>query len=131
MSLPRKCGPYVNVRRDRGQAAVEFAIALPLVIMLVLGILQVAVVVRDQLALELAAREGARAASVAAAPSAAAAAAVEGATGLSGIETATSATSDSVTVTVRRTTRSQMPLLGLVIRDVELEASVTMTREPP
>jgi hypothetical protein len=36
-----------------------------------------------------------------------------------------------VTVTVRRTTRSRVPLLGLVIRDVELDASVTMAREPP
>ena len=48
--------------RDRGQAAVEFALAVPVVVVLVLGIVQLVAVVRDQLAVELAARdvEGAR-----------------------------------------------------------------------
>ena len=117
--------------RDRGQAAVEFAIALPLVVMLVLGVVQVAAIVRDQLAIELAAREGARAAAVARAPSSAAAAAASAATALRPIDTSTRVGSTSVTVTVRHTTRSQLPLIGLVIPDVDLDASVTMAREPP
>lgn len=117
--------------RDRGQAAVEFAIALPLVVMLVLGVVQVAVIVRDQLALELAAREGARAAAVARSPASAADAAASAATALRPIDTSTAVGSSSVTVTVRHTTRNHVPLLGLVIRDVDLEASVTMAREPP
>jgi Flp pilus assembly protein TadG len=117
--------------RDCGQAAVEFAIALPLVVMLVLGVIQVAVVVRDQIAVELAAREGARAAAVAASPSVAARVAAQAATSLRPIETSTVVSSSSVEVTVRYTTRSRLPGLGLVIGDVELEASVTMAREPP
>lgn len=117
--------------RDRGQAAVEFAIALPLVVMLVFGVIQVTIVVRDQLAIELAARDGARAAAASATPASAATAAALSATALRPIHTSTSASATTVTVTVRHTTRSRLPLLGLVVRDVELEASVTMVREPP
>ncbi|MFW2333522.1 TadE family protein [Ilumatobacter sp.] len=117
--------------RDRGQAAVEFAIALPLVVMLVFGVIQVTVVIRDQLAVELAAREGARAAAVAAAPSPAAARAAQASTSLRPLHTTTAASAASVTVTVRYTTRSRVPMLGLVLRDVDLSASVTMAREPP
>jgi Flp pilus assembly protein TadG len=118
-------------RRDRGQAIVEFAIALPLVVVLVLGVVQVAVVVRDQLAIELAAREGARAAAVSASPASAASAAADAATGLDPIETLTAVGATTVTVTVRHTTRTRVPLLGLAIGDVALDASVTMRREPP
>jgi Flp pilus assembly protein TadG len=117
--------------RDRGQAAVEFAIALPLVVMLVFGMVQVTVIVRDQLAIELAARDGARAAAVSATPAAAAAAAAEAATSVRPLSTDTTVGSATVTVTVRHTNRSRLPLLGLVLRDVDLEASVTMAREPP
>ena len=118
-------------RHDRGQAVVEFAIALPLVVVLVLGVVQVAVIVRDQLAIELAAREGARAAAVSATPAASAAAEADAATGLEPIETATVVGTHTVTVTVRHTTRSRVPLLGLMIGDVALDASVAMRREPP
>jgi Flp pilus assembly protein TadG len=118
-------------RHDRGQAVVEFAIALPLVVVLVLGVVQVAVIVRDQLAIELAAREGARAAAVSASPASAAGAAAEAATGLEPIDTATTVGPSTVTVTVSHTTRTRVPLLGLVIGDVALDASVTMRREPP
>ncbi len=118
-------------RRDRGQAAVEFAIALPLVVMLLLGVIQVAVVVRDQIAVEFAAREGARAASVAASPATAAQSAATRATELTPIRVTTTATHDRVVVNVDFTTRSRLPLLGLVIGDVEVSASVAMMREPP
>lgn len=117
--------------RDRGQAVVEFAIALPLVVVLVFGVLQVAVVVRNQLAIEVAARDGARAAAVSATPASAAAAAADAATGLDPIATATTVGASNVTVTVTHTTRSRVPLLGVVIGDVTLQASVTMRREPP
>lgn len=117
--------------RDRGQAAVEFAIALPLVVVLLLGVIQVVVVVRDQIAVELAAREGARAGSVAASPAAAASAAAGRATELSPLDVTTSATDDHVTVSVSFTSRNRLPILGIAIRDVDVSASVTMAREPP
>ena len=60
-----------------GQAAVELALALPVVVVLLLGMLQVALVGRDQLAVELAAREAARAAAVSADPGSAARLAVD------------------------------------------------------
>src|SRR3954471_811626 len=49
---------------ERGQATVEFAFVLPLVILAVLAVIQVGLVVRDQLGVVHAAREAARAASV-------------------------------------------------------------------
>lgn len=117
--------------RDRGQAAVEFAIALPLVVVLVLGLLQVVIVARDQIALELAAREGARAASVAADPTAAADAAARSAITLRPLELSTASTADRVTVTVRYRSVTSVPIVGAFVRDLTLTASVTMAREPP
>lgn len=116
--------------RDRGQATVEFALVLPLVAILVLGIVQLVVVARDQLAVDLAAREGARAAAVAADPTAAAAAATTAlGTDAADVSVAVTGTRVSVTVTHRATTA--VPLIGALIRDVELSSTVTMRREPP
>ena len=58
----------MNRHRQRGQATVELALALPLVCLLLLAVLQVAVVARDRLAVEHAARAAARAAAVSADP---------------------------------------------------------------
>ena len=118
-------------QRDRGQAAVEFAIALPVVVLLVLGIVQLVVVVRDQLAVELAAREAARAASVSASPDAAARRAADGATGLSPLAVATSVAGDRVTVSVEYASSTDVPLIGAFIGDITVTATVTMNREPP
>lgn len=117
--------------RDRGQATVEFALALPLVAVLVLGIVQLVVVARDQLAVELAAREAARAAAVAATPEAAATAAANAAVGLDALEVAVVASATTVTVTVRHAAETNVPLVGVLIADVDVEATVTMQREPP
>jgi Flp pilus assembly protein TadG len=118
-------------RRDRGQAAVEFAIALPLVVVLLLGIIQVVLVARDQIAIELAARDGARAASVAADPVAAAQGGALAATTLRPITVATVIGAERVTVTVAHTNTTRVPLIGTLIGDVSLSASATLAREPP
>lgn len=116
---------------DAGQAAVELALALPLVVMLVAGLAQLVVVARDQLAIEVAARDGARAAAVAAAPAAAADRAAHAAVSLRPIDVSTSVGADTVTVSVRYVNRTEAPLIGRALGDVELRASVTMAREPP
>ena len=118
-------------RQDAGQAAVEFAIALPLVVVLVLGIIQIVLVARDQIALELAARDGARAAAVAADATSAADRSARSATTLRPLEVATSVGSRRVTVTVSHTNTTGVPMIGALMGDVELTASVTMAREPP
>lgn len=61
-----------RVRSSPGQASTEFALVLPLVVVLALGLVVVGVAIRNELAVELAAREGARAASVSATPATAA-----------------------------------------------------------
>ena len=58
-------------RRDRGAAAVEMAIVMPLLLMLIFGIIEFGLLLTAQIGVTAAAREGARAATVDAAPSAA------------------------------------------------------------
>ena len=51
-------------RRDRGSATVEFALVLPILLVVSLAVVQVGLLVRDQLVLVAAARSGAREAAV-------------------------------------------------------------------
>ena len=98
--------------------------------MLVLGVLQVALVGRDRLAIELAAREGARAAAVSADPTVAARAAAERVTALRPLTVAVSVDADTVTVEVRAAATA-LPLVGAAVHGVELSATATMALEPP
>ena len=121
-----------RVRRDRGgQAAVELALALPVVVLFVLGAVQVALVARDRVAIELAAREGARAASVSADPVGAATAAARRATRLEPIDVAVELIGDTVRVTVRFVDPTDVALIGDVIAPVAMQASAVMALEPP
>lgn len=121
----------MRTHSDRGQAAVEFAVALPLVVVLLLGVIQVMLVARDQIALELAARDGARAASVAADPASAAERGARAATTLRPLTVATSVDPQHVTVSVGHTNTTGVPLIGVVIGSVDLSADVTLARDPP
>jgi Flp pilus assembly protein TadG len=102
---------------------------MPLVCLLLLGVVQVAVVVRDQLLVQHAAREAARAAAVSAAPGVSAGQ-VSGTVAV-GSSLVVAASADRVTVTVTRTTHTDVPLIGTFVPDVVLTASATMAREPP
>ena len=63
--------PLLDGRRSqRGTAAVEFALVLPLVLVVALALVQTGLLVRDRLLVETAARAGARAAAVQDDPSA-------------------------------------------------------------
>lgn len=104
---------------------------LPLVVFLLLGLLQVALVGRDQLALEHAAREAARAAAVSADPAGAARAAVARVTRLAPMDVDVAVSGDAVTVTVGHRSRTDVPMVGRFIDDVELRARATMALEPP
>lgn len=50
-----------NLKNQKGQALVEFAIVLPILLMLVMGIIQFGMMLNSYLAIENASREGARA----------------------------------------------------------------------
>ncbi|MEY2957833.1 MAG: hypothetical protein RLZZ01_401 [Actinomycetota bacterium] len=125
---------------DPGQAVVEFALVLPFAALLLLGIVQVVLVARDQLAVEYAAREAARAAAVAADPATAASDAATAAIGLDPLEVSVDVTTTSrsgtgrlerVTATVRYRSDTDVPLIGPMVAAVEVVGSATMMREPP
>ncbi len=121
--------------QDEGQAAVELALVLPLVMTLLLGLVQVALVVRDQLLVAHAAREAARAAAVDSTPEAAGEAAMASApliqNRLAVTADGSGATEGRVRVTVRYLSPTVVPLVGSMVGDVSLSSSVTMRVEHP
>lgn len=118
-------------RRDRGQATVELALALPLVCLLLFGIVQVAVLGRNQLAVQSAAREAARAAAASGEPRAAGTTAAHRAVALRPLIVEIGESGETVTATVRYADHTDVPLIGALMPDVVLTATVTMAIEPP
>jgi Flp pilus assembly protein TadG len=116
---------------ERGQAAVELALVLPVVVLFVLGILQVVLVSRDQLAIELAAREAARAASVSADPAGAASTAADRVTNVGPLDVSVTVAGDVVRVRVSYVNPTDVAMVGAAIPDVTLEATAAMAWEPP
>lgn len=114
---------------DGGQAAVEFALVMPLVVIMALGLLVVGLAVRNELAVELAAREGARAAAVSSDPGAAREAATR-AVRLP-IEVSVSEAGNTVTVTAEYTDPVDVAIIGRLIGPLTHTASATMAIEPP
>jgi hypothetical protein len=110
---------------------VELALAMPLVVVLLLAMAQVVIVGRDQVAVVHAAREGARAASVAAEPVAAGQRAAREAGGLPTERTSVVVEAGGVVrVTVVHRTATDVPLVGRLVGDVDVRASAVMRREP-
>jgi hypothetical protein len=125
-------------RRDRGQGTVELAMTLPLVATLLVLVLQVGLVLRDHVLVVHAAREAARSGVVAEAASDRAAAAREGAerSGAFRVGDATVSTrlldgGTRLEATVRHVNRTDLPLVGVLLPDVEVEATATMRVEQP
>jgi Flp pilus assembly pilin Flp len=122
------------MRRDeRGQAAVELALALPLLALVALALLQVGLVVRDQLVLTHAAREAAREAALDDDPGAARAGALSGsrldADRLVVVTSGRRGPGSRVTATLTYRSPTEVPLVGRLVGDVRLHAVVTMRVE--
>jgi len=118
----------VGARPDAGQAAVELALALPAVVVLLLAIVQFAFVARDEVLVVHAAREAARAASLGASPGVAATRVVPGARVA---VTGGGRVGDPVVATVSFRAPTDLPLVGPLIPDPLLHATVTMRAEEP
>ena len=123
-----------STRADRwnesGQAAVEFAIVIPVMLVAVLGIVQVGLALRNDFAVQLAAREGARAAAVTTDSAAAASAAAARAVDLP-VDVETTVGNGRVTVTATYVDDTDIAIIGAFIGPITHTASVTMTMEPP
>jgi Flp pilus assembly protein TadG len=114
---------------ERGQATVEFAFLLPLVILAVLAVIQVGLVVRDQLGVVHAAREAARAASVDPDPGRAVRAAHRTLPGADVDIGARPKVGGEVSVTVHYTSVTDLPLVGVLFPDPDLHATSVMRVE--
>ena len=118
---------------ERGQATVEVALLLPLLALLLLAVVQVGLVVRDQVLVTHAAREAARAAAVdpqADVAREAAVAAVRLDPDRLSVELSGSTEPGGrLTVTVRYRTPTAVPLAGALIGDRTLVAEATMRVE--
>ena len=116
-----------------GQAAVELALALPLVAVLLLALVQLGFLVRDQVLVVHAAREAARQAAVDASADGVRRAAA-GSSGLAADRMNVSMSGRAgpgshVRVTVTYRAPTNVPLVGAAVGDVEMHASATMRVE--
>ena len=119
--------------RHEGQAAVEVALVLPVVALVLLLVVQVALVVRDEVLVTHAAREAARAAAVDASPTAARRAAAAGAPldprRLHVRLAADGGAGGRVAVTLSYRSPTSVPIIGPVLPDVSLSARAAMRAE--
>lgn len=121
--------------RDGGQASVELALLLPVVVLLLLAVLQVGLLARDVVLVTHASREAARAAATDANPESARRAAADS-SGLSEerLRVRVSGRGEpgsrvSVTITYRAPT--SVPLVGAFLGDRTIRSSATMRVETP
>jgi Flp pilus assembly protein TadG len=119
-------------RGDAGQATVELALALPFVLLLLLGVIQVGLVVAAHVRVVNAAREGARAAAVDDRPGAARRAATEAGADPARCRTTVSGRAgpgSRVRVEVRCREPTVVPLIGPLLGVVDVRADAVMRVE--
>lgn len=124
-------------RDEHGQAATEVALVVPLVVLLLLTVVQVTLVARDQVLVVHAAREAAREAAVDPRPAAIRQAA--GRAGGSGLKKQRLGTEAShtggvtaiVTVRVVYQSPTDVPLIGPLLPDIAVRAKAAMRQETP
>lgn len=137
MSRPREAagdpGPPQRLSAERGQAAVELALALPVVFLVLMALLQTALIARDQVQVTHAAREAAREAAVSdnrAAPRRAAEARSSLDPDRLSVEVSGQrAGSRRVQAQVRYRVPTRVPIVGVLVPDVVLKAHASMRRE--
>jgi Flp pilus assembly protein TadG len=121
--------------REGGQATIELALALPILVLVILAFLEASLVGADQVRVSHAAREGARVAAVK--PETEAIEAAVRASGLSGAEVeidpppSQRTQGGAVTVTVRYHPRGHIPLIGELFTNLTLTSEATMRVEVP
>jgi Flp pilus assembly protein TadG len=113
-------------RTDNGQAAVEFALVLPFVILAVASLFVAARVIADQLALWHGAYAGAYAASIQPDNAEAIQQAVVTETGVSSISVATTRNDPYITVSVSKTQNISLFMFGWSIQAFTLHADITV-----
>ena len=113
-------------RTESGQAAVEFALVLPFVILAVASIFVAARVIADQLALWHGAYAGAYAASIEPDNAEAIQRAVEAETGITSVTVSTSRNDPYITVSVSKTQDIPLFMFGWSVRAFTLDADVTI-----
>ncbi|GDX26499.1 hypothetical protein LBMAG12_08730 [Actinomycetes bacterium] len=134
----QNCRKQTTQRDDEGQATVEFALVLPLVVISLLLLMQVLVIVLAHVQVVNAARNGVRAAAVSAQPSQTAESvalrslggASDGKTP-SDISVQTTTDARWVTVTVTQHLVTDLPIIGRFISDLDISSHFSMLLEPP
>ncbi len=121
-------------RGDDGQAAVELALVLPLLALLLLAMVQVGLVVRDQVLLTHSAREAAREAAVDPTPEAARRAALAGAPLVAArlnLDVREGPEAGRVSVGLAYRAPTEVAVVGPLLPDVSLTATASMRSEVP
>ncbi|MEY4360708.1 MAG: hypothetical protein RL391_14 [Actinomycetota bacterium] len=121
MSSPR----FPDRRRDVGQAVVEFALTLPIVVLMLLLMVEVGLLIVDQVRLVHLCRDATRAASISNDPVNAAR------NTMSDDEVTVRVVEDrlSVTVVVESVHHTDLPLIGALLPDVTMSERLTMAWE--
>jgi hypothetical protein len=122
-------GRALRTRGEPGQATVEFALVLPLLIMAMLAVIQVGLLVRDHLAVTHAAREAVREASVDPDPDRAVAAARRTLPGADVEVSSRPAVGEPISVEVSYRSVTDVPLVGVLFPDPVLRSRAVMRVE--
>jgi len=123
---PRNCP---ESRLDRGQATVEFALTIPVLVIALLGAIQVFVILVDRIHLVHVTRDAARAASVGDDPRSAAEMVIDRSFPDREISLTVSTSDDVVTVEMVLSNPTDVPIIGRFLPDVELRESLSMLAE--
>ena len=118
-------------RSERGQATVELALVLPLVLALLVLVFQVALVARDEILVVHAARDAAREATVTHDAARVAVAAARTLPGATVQILRRGRTGEPVEVAITYVARTDLPLIGALLPDITLRGHSVMRVEEP